>query len=427
MFKQAEQLVTVGEPASGNETGKKYHVLPGGSVLEERNPDPNSFGSDVFPGSDARLESRSESPSERAGEDHEVAIEAIIQELFPEGLDEAAMERVVLLLETAMQELVPEHPAVGLDGRLVAQDEVAEPVLAANDSEKSEMTETLLAKIRQHPKAVMFLNAVALCGAISTQNVPEAQAGNRNEIKRMYGQADDQYMRDMARFSINNRSEELRRYQDWERQSRREQYNTIHEAHVLSSNAVRGFERSCVSFSTAILTIQSEYKVAFLNLSRIADPTRRKEVKKQLYFSTMERVSREELAFKTSSIKVSFEVRAAAEQAGRGEQKRADEYINEYKDIKTLRTLLPSVKFRLDLKKELEGMGVTFEKDVLEKAGEAAEERLRRQSSGREADRNASEKPDGTVVGRRAGNGNESKDSASADQDKRFLDALLGR
>jgi hypothetical protein len=140
MFKGVEQPSLASKPISGNETGKKYHVLPGGLVVEERNPGPDSFGSDVLPDSAARLEPRSEAVSERGDEAYKEAIEAIVREFFPEGLDEAARERVMPLLETAMRELVPENSAVGSDGKLVSQDEITEPVLAANDSEKSGMT-----------------------------------------------------------------------------------------------------------------------------------------------------------------------------------------------------------------------------------------------------------------------------------------------
>ncbi|NTW89803.1 MAG: hypothetical protein HGB37_02770 [Candidatus Moranbacteria bacterium] len=428
MFKGAEQPSLTGEKSTGGDDSKKYHVLRGGVVLEERNPGPDSFGSDTLPLSAGSPEGIRGTSAEHSVEVGEQDMETLIQELFPDGLDEDARERVVSLLETAMQELVPENPAVDPDGKLVLKDEVVEPVLVTNDSsKKTGLAETLLAKIRQHPKAYMFLNAVALFGALSTQSMPEAKAGNRAEIKQMYRQADDQYQKDMANFSINNRRDELMRYQNWERDIQMEQLNKQRDARMLSHAAVQGFEQSCKTFSGAIDRIKSDYELGFLKLSSITDPKARNEAKRQLDFATMERIVREENAFKESSLRVERDVRSSAAEFGRGEQRRAEEYITQYKDVKTLRMLLPSVKFRLLLQKELEGMGAKFEKSVLRKEAEArviAREKEEGLGSRVEKERKipaAQEKKSGTDE-RKTG-----AEKSRNSQDDAFFRALMGK
>lgn len=428
MFKGAEQPSFTGEKGAGGDDSKKYHVLRGGVVLEERNPGPDSFGSDTLPLSAGSPEGIRGTSAEHSGEVGEQDMETLIQELFPDGLDEDARERVVSMLETAMQELVPENPAVDPDGNLVSKDEVVESVFVENaDNKKTSLAETLLARIRQHPKAYMFLNAVALFGAVSTQSMPEAKAGNRAEIKQMYKEANRQFQRDVASHSIQSRQEELRRYQDWERQIQTEQVNDLLNARMLSHAAVQGFEQSCKTFSGAIDRIKSDYELGFLKLSSITDPKARNEAKKRLDFETMEKIVREENAFKESSLRVGRDVRSSAAEFGRGEQRRAEEYITQYKDVKTLIMLIPSVKFRLLLKKELEGMGAKFEKSVLDKEAEArviAREKEEGLGSRVEKERKipaAQEKKSGTDE-RKTG-----AEKSRNSQDDAFFRALMGK
>jgi hypothetical protein len=429
MFKGAEQPSFTGERGAGSDDSKKYHVLRGGLVLEERNPGSDSFGSDTLPAFAGNPERSRGASTEHSGEVSEQDMEALIRELYPDGLDEDERKRVETLLETAMRELVPENPAVDSDGGLISKDEVAEPVLVENaDNKKAGLAETLLAKIRQNPKAYMFLNAIVLFGAVSTQGTPEAKAGNGEEIKQMYRQADDQYRRDMAGYSINGRREELLQYQNWERDIRMEQVNDLRDARMLSHTAVKGFEQSCRTFSTAIDRIKGEYEVAFLGLSKITDPKARTEERKRLDFATMERIVREENAFKESSMRVERDVRSTAAEFGKGEQRRAEEYITQYKNVKTLRMLLPSVKFRLLLQKELEGMGVKFEKSVLRKEAEAgvrARENAEGYSSLTESDRRsleAKKKKADPIESKKAAD-----ETRQNSQDDAFFRALLGK